>query len=230
MNPKQLIFPFAIDQFPRFDNFYHSHMKQLMNSLSRSLRETTESEFVMTGTEKSGKSFLLQAICNEYKFVDKQAFYLPMKVAINMEPKFIENFDIYDSLCIDDIHLVHRHPEWQEMIFHLINQSIENKCSLYFGVEVSILELDLIPDLSSRLSRMQHLQILSVPDDKLKEALTFCAAKLEIPLDHEVIDYLLKREKREFQHLFSLLKHLDQASAQQKRKITIPFAKQTLLS
>jgi len=27
-----------------------------------------------------------------------------------------------------------------------------------------------------------------------------------------------------------LLKHLDQASAQQKRKITIPFAKQTLLS
>jgi len=41
---------------------------------------------------------------------------------------------------------------------------------------------------------------------------------------------LLKREKREFQHLFSLLKHLDHASAQQKRKITIPFAKQILLS
>ena len=66
-------------------------------------------------------------------------------------------------------------------------------------------------------------------DDKLKEALTFCAAKLEISLDHEVIDYLLKRKKG-VQHLFSLLKHLDQASAQQKRKITIPFAKQILVS
>jgi DnaA family protein len=153
-----------------------------------------------------------------------------MKVAINMEPDFIENFDIYDALCIDDVHLVHNHPKWQEMIFYLINQSKENKCNLYFGTEESILELDLLPDLSSRLSRMQSLQILSVPNDMLKEALTFCADKLEIPLDHEVVDYLLKREKREFQHLFSLLKHLDQASAQQKRKITIPFAKQILLS
>jgi len=69
-----------------------------------------------------------------------------------------------------------------------------------------------------------------VPDGMLKEALIFCATKLEISLDHEVIDYLLKREKREFQHLFSLLKHLDHASAQQKRRVTIPFAKQTLLS
>ena len=226
MNPKQLIFPFAIDQYPRFDNFYHSHIQQLIFNLSTSLQEATESEFVITGIERSGKSFLLQAICNEYKFIDKQAFYLPMKVAINMKPEFIENFDIYDALCIDDIHLIYDHPQWQEMIFHLINQSKENKCNLYFGTEESILE----PDLSSRLSRMQSLQILSVPDDMLKEALTFCAAKLEISLHHEVIDYLLKREKREFQHLFSLLKHLDQASAQQKRKITIPFAKQTLLS
>ena len=230
MNPKQLIFPFAIDQYPRFDNFYHSHIQQLIYSLSRSLQESTESEFVITGTERSGKSFLLQAICNEYKLIDKQAFYLPMKVAINMEADFIENFDIYDALCIDDVHLVHNHPKWQEMIFHLINQSKENECNLYFGTEESILELDLLPDLSSRLSRMQSLQILSVPDNMLKEALNFCAAKLEISLDQEVIDYLMKREKREFQHLFSLLKHLDQASAQQKRKITIPFAKQILLS
>ena len=187
MNPKQLIFPFAIDQYPRFDNFYHSHIQQLIFSLSRSLQESTESEFVVTGTERSGKSFLLQAICNEYKLIDKQAFYLPMKVAINMEADFIENFDIYDALCIDDVHLLHNHPKWQEMIFHLINQSKENKCNLYFGTEESILELDLLPDLSSRLSRMQSLTILSVPDDKLKEALTFCAAKLEISLDHEVI-------------------------------------------
>ena len=230
MNPKQLIFPFAIDQYPRFDNFYHSHIQQLIFSLSRSLQESTESEFVITGTERSGKSFLLQAICNEYKLLDKQAFYLPMKVAINMEPDFIENFDIYDALCIDDVHLVHNHPKWQEMIFHLINQSKENKCNLYFGTEESILELDLLPDLSSRLSRMQSLHILSVPDDMLKEAIIFCAAKLEISIDREVIDYLLKREKREFKHLFSLLKHLDQASAQQKRKITIPFAKQILVS
>ena len=230
MNPKQLIFPFAIDQYPRFDNFYHSHIQQLINSLSRSLQKTAQSEFVITGIERSGKSFLLQAICNEYKFIDKQAFYLPMKVAINMGPEFIENFDIYDALCIDDIHLIHNYPKWQEMIFHLINQSKENKCNLYFGTEESILELDLLPDLSSRLSRMQSLHILPVPDVMLKEALTFCSAKLGISLDNEVIDYLLKREKREFQHLFSLLKHLDQASAQQKRKITIPFAKQILLS
>ncbi len=230
MNPKQLIFPFAIDQYPRFENFYHSHIQQLIFSLSRSLQEATESEFVITGIEKSGKSFLLQAVCNEYRLLNKQAFYLPMKVAINMKPEFIENFDIYDALCIDDIHLIHDHPQWQEMIFHLINQSKENKCNLYFGTEESILELDLLTDLSSRLSRMESLHIISVPDDMLKEAIIFCAAKLEISIDREVIDYLLKREKREFQHLFSLLKHLDQASAQQKRKITIPFAKQTLLS
>ena len=230
MNPKQLIFPFSIDQYPRFNNFYHSHIQQLIYNLSRSLHEKTESEFLITGIKRSGKSFLLQAICNEYKLIDKQAFYLPMKVAINMGPEFIENFDIYDALCIDDIHLIHNHPQWQEMIFHLINQSKENKCNLYFGMEESILEIDLLPDLLSRLSRMQSLYILSVPDDMLKEALIFCSAKLEISLDNDVIDYLLKREKREFQHLFSLLKYLDHASAQQKRKITIPFAKQTLLS
>ena len=230
MNPKQLIFPFAIDQYPRFDNYYHSHIQQLIFDLSTSLLGATESEFVITGIERSGKPFLLQAVCNEYKLIDKQAFYLPMKVAINMEPEFIENFDIYDALCIDDIHLLHDHSEWQEMIFHLINQSKENKCNLYFGTEASILGLDLLPDLSSRLSRMQSLKILPVPDGMLKEALIFCATKLEISLDHEVIDYLLKREKREFQHLFSLLKHLDHASAQQKRRVTIPFAKQTLLS
>ena len=69
MNPKQLIFPFAIDQYPRFDNFYHSHIQQLIYSLSRSLQESTESEFVITGTERSGKSFLLQA-CNKKDLPD----------------------------------------------------------------------------------------------------------------------------------------------------------------
>ena len=66
MNPKQLIFPFAIDQYPRFENFYYSHIQQVIFSLSRSLQEATESEFVITGTERSGKSFLLQAICIKY--------------------------------------------------------------------------------------------------------------------------------------------------------------------
>ena len=120
--------------------------------------------------------------------------------------------------------------DWEQAMFHLINECQQSNCSLIisFGGDKALDEIVQLPDLLSRIKRMEFMTLRSVQDDHLNEALNFVSQQLDINLEEAELQFLLKHQTREFSILVENLLFLDQQAASLKRKITIPFIKETL--
>ena len=230
-NPTQLIFPFQINQKASFENFFCSpDNSELISRLSELVISKNADELIINGVEGSGKSFLMQAICNELSASGKQFAFIPMNKAVNMGVEIFQNLASLDAVCIDDLQLILSKAEWETALFHLINESQQFGCSLIlsFGGNQSLEDITQLPDLLSRIKRMEFMKLQAVQDEFLNQALDFVSQQLNINLEKAELEFLLKHQAREFSLLVDNLIILDKQAASLKRKITIPLIKQTL--
>ena len=229
--PKQLIFPFQINQKASFDSFFCSPDNQnLMTRLADIAISQDANEIIIHGEKGSGKSFLMQAICNELSSSEKQFAFIPMKKALNMGVEIFQNLGSLDTVCIDDLQLILANQEWETALFNLINECQQSNCSLILSlggtqpVEDSIV----LPDLLSRIKRMEFIALHAVQDELFSQAIVFVAQQLEIKIDNAELEFLLKHQTRIFSLLVENIITLDKQAASLKRKITIPLIKETL--
>ena len=230
-NPKQLIFPFQINQKASFESFFCSpNNAELISRLSDIVISKNADELIINGAEGSGKSFLMQAICNELSSSGKQFAFIPMNKAINMGVEIFQNLASLDAVCIDDLQLILSKEEWETALFHLINECQQSNCSLVlsFGGTQSLEGSTQLPDLLSRIKRMEYMTLQAVQDEFLNQALDFVSQQLDINLEKTELEFLLKHQTREFSFLVDNLITLDKQAASLKRKITIPLIKETL--
>ena len=230
-NPKQLIFPFQINQKASFESFFCSpNNAELISRLSDIVISKNADELIINGAEGSGKSFLMQAICNELSSSGKQFAFIPMNKAINMGVEIFQNLASLDAVCIDDLQLILSKEEWETTLFHLINECQQSNCSLVlsFGGTQSLEGSTQLPDLLSRIKRMEYMTLQAVQDEFLNQALDFVSQQLDINLEKAELEFLLKHQTREFSLLVDNLIALDKQAASLKRKITIPLIKETL--
>jgi DnaA family protein len=85
-----------------------------------------------------------------------------------------------------------------------------------------------LADLTSRLTQSLISQVVAMNDEEKYAALKLRAFKRGIHLSHEVLEFILHHTSRVPSDLFDLLHQLDEASLQEKRRVTIPFIKQKL--
>ena len=230
-NPKQLIFPFQINQKASFESFFCSPDNiELMSRLADLLVSKNADELIINGAEGSGKSFLMQAICNELSSSGKQFAFIPMNKAINMGVEIFQNLASLNAVCIDDLQLILSREEWETALFNLINECQQSNCSLIlsFGGNQSLEDITQLPDLLSRIKRMEFMKLQAVQDEFLNQALDFVSQQLDINLEKAELEFLLKHQTREFSLLVDNLMVLDKQAASLKRKITIPLIKETL--
>ena len=187
-------------------------------------------ELIINGAEGSGKSFLMQAICNELSSSGKQFAFIPMNKAINMGVEIFQNLASLNAVCIDDLQLILSREEWETALFNLINECQQSNCSLIlsFGGNQSLEDITQLPDLLSRIKRMEFMKLQAVQDEFLNQALGFVSQQLDINLEKAELEFLLKHQTREFSILVDNLISLDKQAASLKRKITIPLIKETL--
>ena len=230
-NPTQLIFPFQVNQKASFDSFFCSPDNiELMSRLTDLASSENTDELIINGAEGSGKSFLMQAICNELSSSGKQFAFIPMNKAINMGVEIFQNLASLDAVCIDDLQLILFREEWETALFNLINECQQSNCSLIlsFGGDQSLEDITQLPDLLSRIKRMEFMKLQAVQDEFLNQALDFVSQQLDINLEKAELEFLLKHQTREFSLLVDNLMVLDKQAASLKRKITIPLIKETL--
>ncbi|MDB9885685.1 DnaA/Hda family protein [Gammaproteobacteria bacterium] len=230
-NPKQLIFPFQINQKASFESFFCSPDNiELMSRLADLLVSKNADELIINGAEGSGKSFLMQAICNELSSSGKQFAFMPMNKAINMGVEIFQNLASLNAVCIDDLQLILSREEWETALFNLINECQQSNCSLIlsFGGNQSLEDITQLPDLLSRIKRMEFMKLQAVQDECLNQALDFVSQQLGINLEKAELEFLLNHQTREFSLLVENIISLDRQAASLKRKITIPFIKETL--
>ena len=230
-NPKQLIFPFQVNQKASFKSFFCSpDNAELMSRLADLVASKNADELIINGAEGSGKSFLMQAICNELSSPGKQFAFIPMNKAINMGVEIFQNLASLDAVCIDDLQLILSREEWETALFNLINECQQSNCSLIlsFGGDQSLEDITQLPDLLSRIKRMEFMKLQAVQDEFLNQALDFVSQQLDLNLEKAELEFLLKHQTREFSLLVDNLMVLDKQAASLKRKITIPLIKETL--
>ena len=228
--PAQLIFPFQINQKASFDTFFCSPINlNLMSRLAEIVISKDAHELIIHGEEGAGKSFLMQAICNELSSSGKQFAFIPMKKALNMGAEIFQNLASLDAVCIDDLQLMFANEDWETALFNLINECQQSNCSLILSLGGSQpLENTKLLDLLSRIKRMEFIALHAVKDKSFNQAIDFVAQQLDISIEKAELDFLLKHQTRKFSLLVENIIDLDKQAASSKRKITIPLIKETL--
>ena len=223
--PKQLTFPWIKQNIASFDDFYFDPKNF---GLKKNLLEENDDLFLY-GIKKSGKSFLLQSVCNFYASKNKSSLYIPTAEVMKYGISFMDSLDNLDVICIDDIDLINSNKEWEIAIFNLINDCLISKCRLIFSSSFnpSSIKFDL-KDLISRIKKIDHVELFPVSEDKLNDALIFICNLRSINLGEKEINYLVTHSKRNISDLIIIINKLDKTSMQLKRKITVPLIKEVI--
>jgi DnaA family protein len=225
-NPQQLTFPWSAKPKLIFRDFYIN--KENLN-LVNDLKDQEAGDIIIQASSNSGKSHLLQSLCNFYNEMGKTSFYLPIKTALDYDSSVLDSINKIDLVCIDDIDFVVKNDEWERAIFNLINQCQQSNSRIIFSVADSI---DIagfnLSDLLSRLKKLLKYNVANLDDEDIKSALNLTIEHNSINIGDKEVNYILNHAKRDIAYLKQSLFKLDEYSLATKKKITIPLIKEII--
>jgi DnaA family protein len=226
-NPKQLTFPWNKENKSSFDSFYTTKLnKQLLFLLKD---EALKEDLLIYGAKDSGKTYLLQALCNQFNNQGKSSFFLPMRQAIELSVDILDSLENIELVCIDGLESLVGNKAWEIGLFNLINRSFNSNNRLIFTSAKNIDGMNFeLKDLDSRLRKIQSHELHSLADDDILSALKHIANLRSIELGSKEAQYLLTYADRNISDLVKILESLDQLSMEMKRKITIPLIKEVI--
>ena len=225
--PKQLTFPWNKVNKSSMLGFYTSRENDHLVSLLKD--SNFLDDLFIYGTKQSGKTFLLQAMCNSYSSMRKSSLYVPLKKVMNYGVEIFESLENIDLICIDDIEQVISITEWEKEIFNLINKSLISKSRLIFTSSKDLKSLSFsLPDLESRIKKIQSHELYPIDDKDIIDALKYISQFKSINLGDKEAKYLVTYSQRDISNLIQILESLDQLSMEMKRKITIPLIKEII--
>ena len=226
-SPKQLTFPWNKSFHSSFEGFYiDPKNKQLISILENiSINEN----MYIYGLKNSGKTYLLQSLCNKYSKNDKSSLFLPLMDVTKYGVEIIDSIENMDLVCIDGLEAVSQNKEWEIGLFNLINNAQQTGCRLVFtsSSEEGAINFSLA-DLDSRIRKFQSHEIFPISDDHLLKALKKITNLRSISLGEKEAQYLITYTKRNIADLIIILESLDQLSMEMKRRITIPLIKEVI--
>ncbi len=220
----------ALRSFATFDTFVNSNENELLLLLKDLTKLTHEPrQIFIWGASQTGKTHLLQSVCNLTINTNQKAFYVSFKDLVDIDSNILKDLHQLDIVCLDDVDIILGKKEWDLALFQLINElRISNKSLVMTAIfNPNNAQLSL-PDLASRLIWGPVYKLNHLTDQEKETALQLHAKARGFEISSEVCSYLLKRYPRELTKLVQLLDQLDQQSLVQQRKITVPFVKSVL--
>jgi DnaA family protein len=228
-NLKQLTLNLCLKDVENFTNFFTDKNGQLIETLKGLVAKKSPNFIYFWGQGGTGKTHLLNALCQLFAENNLAAAYLPLEDLGQLELQILDDMDNLDLLCIDDLQLVAKNMKWEEKIFHCFNNFLDKGEKIVIVADVAPIFLPLkLADLKSRMGSGLIFELHPL-DDKGKVAALKLRAKLRgLELNNSVANFLLTRYKRNPKDLFELLEKLDKAALAAQRKLTIPFVKEIL--
>lgn len=231
-DPVQLSLGVSLRDDATFSNYFSAEGANsiALKALQQFAVDRSGGQIVVWGTRGAGLSHLLQAVCHSATAVKRTIQYLPMAdVRGYAAEDLCEGLEELDIVCLDGIEHICGNRRWEQTVFHLYNRIKDHGKSLLISSHTSPPSLPiLLPDLKSRILGCVVYHIESLSDEGKLDALRMRAAVRGFDLPEDVALFILRRASRDTVALFHLLNQLDDASLQEKRKLTIPFVKEIL--
>ena len=212
----------------RFEDFISGPNHAVVEALKHMPAEPGSSIFLF-GDEGSGKTHLLNALCYETRERQGRAFYLTLKRLPKDAIASLQGLEKLDLVCVDDLHVIAGDQAWEEALFHCFNRVREANGRLLVSSRKRLSALDLgLPDLASRLAWGLRLPLLPLADNDKLAVIDLHSNALGLSLPDDVQQYLLKHHDRSMTALIQTVENLHQAALTNKRRITVPLAREVL--
>ena len=228
-NPRQLALQIQINERASLNNFFVSkNNNKTIQILKDLLNSNNGAQIFIDDLGSNGKSYLLQAICNDFSNSNNSSIYIPMHEVINLDPSILEGVGELNLICIDDVDLISKRREWEIALFNLINECYEKECLLLLSGSIN--KLEAIPDLVSRIKKMEILRLEAINDDELLEATQAISKNLNIKISEKNLNYLMNNSRRDIKTIFRTLSQLEKESLERKKSIGLNLIKEVIRS
>ena len=227
-NPRQLALQIQINERASLNNFFVSKKNNKTIQILKNILLGSDKgvQIFIDDLGSNGKSYLLQAICNDFSNSNNSSIYIPMQEAINLDPSILEGVSELNLICIDDIDLINKRREWEIPLFNLINECYEKECFLLLSGSIN--KLEAIPDLVSRIKKMETLRLEAINDDELLEATKAISKNLNMEISDKNMNYLINNSKRDIKTIFRTLSQLEKESLERKKSIGLNLIKEVI--
>ena len=229
-NPRQLALQIQINERASLNNFFVSKNNNKTIQILKDilLNSNKGAQIFIDDLGSNGKSYLLQAICNDFSNSNNSSIYIPMHEAINLDPSILVGVSELNLICIDDVDLINKRREWEIALFNLINECYEKECLLLLSGNIN--KLEAIPDLVSRIKKMEILRLEAINDDELLEASQAISKNLNIEISDKNLNYLMNNSRRDIKTIFRTLSQLEKESLERKKSIGLNLIKEVIRS
>lgn len=212
-----------------FANFFAGRDQHIIHALKQSASGQGERVIYVYGVNGEGCTHLLQACCHEANTIRLRSVYLPLDHLNEFSPSILEGLEHLDLICIDDIHRIAGHTEWEEAFFHAYNRIHDTGKRLIVTAKLPPKALGVaLPDVVSRLVWGMVFQLQPLSDQEKLHVLMMRAERRGMTVSEEVGKFILNHCPRHMSTLFAALDALDKVSLAAQRKLTIPFVKTVL--
>ena len=106
--------------------------------------------------------------------------------------------------------------------------SFKNEKECFLLLSGSINKLEAIPDLVSRIKKMETLRLEAINDDELLEATKAISKNLNIEISDKNMNYLINNSKRDIKTIFRTLSQLEKESLERKKSIGLNLIKEVI--
>lgn len=222
----QLALPLKLQDHAVFESYWPAGNEPLVAFL-RAIAATGDGPGGwLWGAEASGKTHLLQAVCERS---GDSALFLPLRDFVDAGPEILEGLASRQFICLDDVDVVAGDADWELGLFNLYNQLNDAAGVLIVSANATPRACDFsLADLASRFSRLPAFHVHALDESDLINALQLRARHRGLDLPAETAKFLLTRMKRDMASLYTMLDKLDTAALKAKRRLTVPFVKEVL--
>lgn len=226
----QILLPLERRSEDRFDTFVSGPNDAALSALIATL-DSPGSGVFLRGPRGSGKSHLLNALCNEAQTRSLSAFYIALAALPEEAADGLAGLEQFELVCVDDIDSIAGCSLWEEALFHCFNRLREAGSRVVLSSTLPLAAIPLgLPDLRSRAGWGLRLALEPLDDAAKAEVLVRRARAAGIELPAEVRNYLLSRGSRQVSDLVANLEAVREAALKAKRRLTVPLAREVLRS
>lgn len=224
----QFLLPLENRRADRFENYVAGPNAPVVAAL-RELLDAGGGWAFVRGGEGTGKTHLLNALCNAAAERQLAAFYIAPVTQPQSAAEGLSGLESYPLVCIDDVDRIAGNAAWEEALFHCLNRLRARSTRLVLSSTRPLAAIAFgLPDLGSRLAWGLRLQLEPLDDRDKGEVLDRRARSLGLELPAEVRDYLLRRSSRNLARLLDNLEAVRIAALSGKRRLTVPLARSVL--